>query len=145
MWQWCFQHCWQQSKLLFLLFWVYFYASVLVVLPEASDSACASDIDALFLQWLTDWNDGKEFGKKHLVILMLYVITEAQDYVCSHSQSTWLCPVKPWYTNLYISRGPCSQPQFYSPGSGSFWDVPYCNQSIEILQDRLLNSFLKWI
>lgn len=42
---------------------------------EPVASACASAIDALLFQCLNKWNAAKEIVKKHLVILLLYVIT----------------------------------------------------------------------
>ena len=59
-------------------------------------SACANAIDPLVLQCLKEWNGANEIVKKYLVILLLYVATEAHDYASSHSQLTDLTSAPSW-------------------------------------------------
>ncbi|KAK5910683.1 hypothetical protein CgunFtcFv8_004923 [Champsocephalus gunnari] len=55
---------------------------------EPVSSACTSATDALAFGFLKEWNGSKEVVKKHLVLCLLYVVTEAYYYICSHSQLT---------------------------------------------------------
>ncbi|CAL8343016.1 unnamed protein product [Merluccius merluccius] len=63
---------------------------------EPVASACASAIDPLVFQCLKEGNGVKQIVKKHLVILVLNVLTKAHDYVSSHSQLTDLTSSPSW-------------------------------------------------
>lgn len=93
---------------------------------------CTSAIDTLLFQCLNKWNG---IVKKHLVILLLYVITAVHDNICSHSQST--DRTTPSHTlelhleSVHVFRAPCSNPHFHTPGFGFLWDLRERQMPIE--------------
>ncbi|KAK5883052.1 hypothetical protein CesoFtcFv8_019422 [Champsocephalus esox] len=93
---------------------------------EPVSSACTSATDALAFGFLKEWNGSKEVVKKHLVLCLLYVVTEAYYYICSHSQLTDLTTHSRTlidFQTCNVSRGSCAHPHFYTPGFGFFGDV----------------------
>lgn len=136
------------TKILSLLALVAFHSWVSVVLHGASA------IDPLMSQCLKECNGAKEVIKKHLVILLLYVITETQYYVSRHSQTD--------KSALTLQMGPdmlqictCIQRILFSPTLShhrvwAFWGCTawetggsckesYVHLLIENFQDRLLD------
>ncbi|KAJ0027112.1 hypothetical protein NQD34_018112 [Periophthalmus magnuspinnatus] len=72
---------------------------------------------------LNKWNGAKEIVKKHLVILLLYVITKVHDNICRHSQPTGHTTPSQSLTHfkpVHVSRAPCSNPHFTPQGLGFF-------------------------
>lgn len=68
-----------------LLFELLFTFQVQLCSMESANSAHASAMDVFLFQCLKEWNGPEEIVKKFLVILLLYVITELHNYICTHS------------------------------------------------------------